>query len=358
MERRTVLTAASLLPLFAPQVSFAGVAGKPALYPREAELYAAARTQGVCVSFNTLPKWANWGALLLAFRARYPDIDLTYNELGSAATVIALKRAHRRPQADTAYYFAASALDAVQQDVVAPFRPLNFDRLPMALRHPEGRWFAVHTLTVAFVVNRRLVKTVPTRWSDLLRPEYKKSIVYMDPRTTGIGQMISLAANFGMGGDLDHLRPGAEFMARLHAMGNVLDVVGITPYNQFAGGHIPIWIGCENDGLKARYADGMESAHTVIPAEASVALPYAMSLVKDGPDPDAGMLWLNFVMSEVGQSLFAQGFVRPAVADIAMPVDLALKMPRAPQVRQLDVRKTAQVKPQIDRLWATAVLGA
>jgi putative spermidine/putrescine transport system substrate-binding protein len=95
----------------------------------------------------------------------------------------------------------------------------------------------------------------------------------------------------------------------------------------------------------------------VIPKEASVAAPYAISLVKNGPNPNAGKLWLNFIMSEAGQSLFAQGFVRPAVPGIALSADVSAKMPAAPQVRPLDVVKASGRKAEVDRLWAEATVG-
>ena len=113
------------------------------------------------VSFDTGPTWANWAAQFAAFKKRYPDVEIVYNDLGSAATVVALEKARNRPQADTAYYFAASAVDAVKKGVVAPFKPVNFDKLPAVFREPEGRWFTIHSLTVAFVVNTKLVKNVP-----------------------------------------------------------------------------------------------------------------------------------------------------------------------------------------------------
>jgi len=90
-------------------------------------------------------------------------------------------------------------------------------------------------------------------------------------------------------------------LGQLSSSGNVLRTVGTTPYAQFLKGEIPIWIGYENDGLKAKYVDNMgDDIAVVIPKEASAAVPYAMSLVKNGPNPDAGKLWLNFVMSDKG----------------------------------------------------------
>ncbi len=94
------------------------------------------------VSFDTGPTWANWAAQFAAFKKRYPEVEIVYNDLGSGATVVALDKAQNRPQADTAYYFAASAIDAVAKGVVAPFKPVNFDKLPAGV--PRCRRQVVH----------------------------------------------------------------------------------------------------------------------------------------------------------------------------------------------------------------------
>jgi putative spermidine/putrescine transport system substrate-binding protein len=325
------------------------------LYPGERVLYEAASKEGLVVSFDTGPTWANWAAQFAAFKKRYPSVEMTYNDLGSAATVVALEKAKNRPQADTAYYFAASAVDASAKGVVAPFKPVNFDKLPAVFRHPDGEWFTIHSLTIAFVVNTKLVKNIPESWADLLKPEYKNSIVYLDPRSTGVGQVLTFAAAFGSGGDVDNVQPGIDYLGKLHKAGNVLRVLGTTPYAQFVKGEIPIWISYENDGLKAKYVDGLgEQVAVVIPKEASAAAPYAISLVKNGPNPNAGKLWLNFIMTELGQGIFAQGFVRPAVPGVALPANVADKLPGASQVRPLDVIKAAAKKAEIDAGWTKA----
>lgn len=357
MKRRSLMKGAGLLALAAVLSGKAVAFDGTELYAGEAKLYEAAKKEGMAVSFDTGPEWANWKSLFRDFKKRYPDIELTYNDIGSAATVVALDKTRRRPQADTAYYFAASAVDAAAKDVVAPFQPVNFDKLPAVFKEASGKWFTIHTLNVAFLVNKKLVKNVPTSWSDLLRPEYKSSVVYLDPRSTGVGQVIVFAAAYASGGGVDDVKPGADYFGKLHASGNVLRVEGTTPYAKFVKGEIPIWIGYENDGLKAKHVDGMgDAVDIVIPREASVAAPYAISLVKNGPNPNAGKLWLNFIMSEAGQGLFAQGFVRPSVPDVKLSPEVQAKLPAAPQIRPLDVVKASARKAEVDRLWTQAAL--
>ncbi len=354
--RRFAQAVAAVAIAFGASAAFAQtVLDSPELYPGEKALYEAAKKEGMVVSFDTGPTWANWAAQFAAFKKRYPDVEITYNDIGSAATVVALDKARNRPQADTAYYFAASAIDAVNKGVVAPFKPVNFDKLPPVFRDPDGKWFTIHSLTVAFVVNTKLVKNVPQSWADLLKPEYKNTVVYLDPRSTGVGQVIAFAANFGMGGDMNNVQPGLDYFGKLHQSGNVLRVLGTTPYAQFVKGEIPIWISYENDGLKAKYTDGLgDAVAVVIPKEASAAAPYGISLVEKGPNPNAGKLWLNMIMTDFGQGIFAQGFVRPSVPGVKLPESVADKLPSAPQVRPLDVKAAAAKKADIDKGWAAA----
>ena len=85
---RTSATAAMLI-LTSPIANAQTVADTPELYSGEKALYEAASKEGMVVSFDTGPTWANWAAQFAAFKKRYPAVEMTYNDLGSAATVIA-----------------------------------------------------------------------------------------------------------------------------------------------------------------------------------------------------------------------------------------------------------------------------
>src|SRR5581483_640923 len=196
----------------------------PDLYPGESTLYAAAVKDGLVVSSNTGAGWANWGALAAAFTKRYPDVTLAYNDIGSGAAVIALDRTRAHPAVDTLYAFGIASVDAASRGLLAGFKPVNFDKLPAPARDGDGRWFAAHVMPVLFAVDKKLVKTVPRSWADLVKPEYKGAIVYADPRTTGAGQVTVFAANLAAGGNLETVRPGIDYLAELHKRGNVLRV--------------------------------------------------------------------------------------------------------------------------------------
>src|SRR5260370_1227740 len=96
MVKLLVAAALAALPLCA---SAQTVMESAELYSGEKALYEAASKEGMVVSFDTGPTWANWAAQFAAFKKRYPAVEMTYNDLGSAPTGLALDKARNRPQA-------------------------------------------------------------------------------------------------------------------------------------------------------------------------------------------------------------------------------------------------------------------
>lgn len=323
----------------------------PELYPGERALADAATKEGIVVAGNVSLGLGNWAAVVRAFGIRYPGITVVHNDLGSTAVVAQLDRQREKPVMDTVYYFGLNAIDAASRGLLQPFKPLNAERLPPAFRDPEGQWIVVHHMPVAILVNRKLVKTVPRSWADLQKPDYKGTIVYFDPTTTTVGLMTALAANAAAGGTLDSLRPTFDYFAKLHRAGNVKSVETQTPYARFLRGEIAIWLTFEADGLRARQADGMEDAEVVLPSDGTAAAPYAMSMVKGAPDGEAAKLWMNFVMSEPAQKLFAEGFVRPALRE-------ADSLPPIQRLDAVDSLRATLRKPDIDRTWPRVLTGS
>src|SRR6202171_6412845 len=83
--------------LFSGAVPAQTVLDSPELYGGEKTLYEAAKKQGMVVSFDTGPTWANWAAEFAAFKKRYPEVEIVYNDIGSAGTGGGVPEGCRRP---------------------------------------------------------------------------------------------------------------------------------------------------------------------------------------------------------------------------------------------------------------------
>jgi putative spermidine/putrescine transport system substrate-binding protein len=324
----------------------------PELYPGEKPLAEAAQKEGLLIAGNIIPSLNKWDAVIEAFNQRYPGITVVYNDIGSSAVVSTLDANRDRPTLDTAYYFGLSAVDAAGRGLLTPFKPVGWDKLPAPLRDPQGYWTAIHTFPVAFLVNRKLVKNPPRSWADLKKPDYRGMIVYQDPTVTAEGLITVLAANAGLGGTLDTVRPALDYFAELHKSGAIRAMVTDPPYVPLLRGQVAIWFALESVGARARHVDGMEDIETVLPSDGTAAASYAVSLVKGARDENAGKLWLNFLLGDTAQRLFAEAYARPVMPGIAPAPGSGMQSQPQAKIEQLDMVRVWQRKQDIDRAWA------
>ena len=284
--------------LFAVCASAQTILDSPELYPGEKTLYEAARKEGMVVSFDTGPTWANWSAQFAAFKKRYPEVEIVYNDLGSAATVVALEKSKNRPQADTAYYFAASAVDAANKGLTAPFKPVNFDKLPSVFRETDGRWFTIHSLTVAFLVNTKLVKNVPQSWADLLKPEYKGDIQVANPASSGTAYTMIATLVQLMGED-----KAFEYLKGLHRNVGQYARSGTGPIKAVARGESAVSISFIHDAPGEKL-NGFP-VETVTPSEGTGAEIGSMSLIKGARNTAAAKKFYEWALTPAAQEMAA-----------------------------------------------------
>ena len=172
----------------------------------------------------------------------------------------------------------------------AGFEPVNFDKLPDAFRDAEGKWFTIHMLNVAFLVNTNLVKDVPKSWVDLTKPEYKNSVVYLDPRSTGQGQVVTFAATFANGGSMDSdVKPGIDYLGKAK---NKSGKCRSAHRRHHALRPVPEGRDPDLDRLRERRSQGQvhrrhgRRHRRGDPEEASAAACDVISLVKNGAEPE------------------------------------------------------------------------
>jgi len=168
------------------------------------------------VIYNSPPEWANWGEALKQFSAK-TGIQATPDNKNSGQTVTALIAEKAKPGADAAYLGITFGYEAANKDLLAGYKPAGFDSIPNDLKDPEGRWMTIHYGAIAFIANTdALGKTpVPKSWADLLKPEYKGKVAFLDPTSAAVGYSVALAANLAMGGTLDNWEPGFKYFKRL-----------------------------------------------------------------------------------------------------------------------------------------------
>lgn len=296
------------------------------------------------ICYNCPTEWADWGTQLRAIKDK-TGVTIPPDNKNSGQSLAQLVAEKANPVADMVYVGISFAAQAQKEGVVAPYKPAAWDDIPADLKDPDGHWFAIHSGTLGFMVNVDALegKPIPASWADLLKPEYKGLVGFLDPSSAFVGYVGAVAANVALGGLLDNFEPGIKYFTELKA--NEPIVPKQTSYARLLSGEIAILLDYDFNAYRAKHKD-KANVEFVIPQEGTVAVPYVMSLVANAPHPDNAKKALDFVLSDEGQAIWARAFLRPIRAS-AMPKDVeALFLPATDyaRVKTIDYAHMADVQ--------------
>jgi len=329
-----------------------------------AELVAAALAEGTLTTIALPDDWCNYREAIDTFKAKY---GLAVNELnpdaGSGDEIEAIKanKDNKGPQApdvvDVGFAFGTSGK---AEGLFQPYKVSTWDTIPDDAKDPEGYWYGDYYGVMAFLVNTDVQPNVPQDWADLLKPEYAGQVALSgDPRTSNQAIQAVYAAGLANGGTLDDFQPGLDFFKQMNDAGNLIPLIANN--GLVAKGEIPVRITWDYNGLAAidSFA-GNPKAEIVIPATGRFAGVYVQAISAYAPHPNAAKLWMEFLYSDEGQTIWMKGYCHPIrEADMrtrgVIPADLLAKLPDVsgavfPSVAQLDAAKAA-----ITTQWDTVV---
>jgi putative spermidine/putrescine transport system substrate-binding protein len=305
---------------------------------------AAPAAADTAICYNCPPQWADWASQLKAIKENL-DIDVPHDNKNSGQTLSQLIAEKANPVADMAYYGVSFGIAAKNEGVVEPYKPANWDEIPEGLKDPDGNWFTIHSGTLGLFVNVDALDgaPVPTSWADLLKPAYKGMVGYLDPSSAFVGYAGAVAVNRAMGGSLDNFDAAIDYFKKLGENDPI--VPKQTSYARVLSGEIPILFDYDFNAYRAKYKDEA-NVQFVIPEEGTVVVPYVMSLVKGGPNPEKGKAILDFIMSDTGQAVWANAFLRPVRASAMSPEAEAKFLPAKEYERSkpVDYGKMAAVQ--------------
>lgn len=314
-------------------------------------LSAAGVQAQTAICYNCPTEWADWGTQLRAIKDA-TGITIPADNKNSGQSLAQLVAEKSNPVADITYLGISFAAQAKAEGVVTPYKPKHWDAIPAELKDPDAHWFTVHSGTMGFMVNVDALDgtPIPRTWADLLKPEYKGLVAYLDPSSAFVGYVGAMAANLAHGGSVDNLQPGLDYLKKLQA--NQPIVPKQTSYARLLSGEIAILLDYDFNAYRAKYKD-QANVEFVIPEEGTIAVPYVMSLVANSPNPENGRKALDFVMSDEGQAIWARAFLRP-VRPEAMPKDIEAKFLPASdyaRVKAIDYGRMAEVQREFADLY-------
>ena len=293
--------------------AFGGLAG----------LEAAAKAEGALNVIALPPDWANYGEIIKAFKAKYPEI--TVNEAQPDASsqdeinaVKQLAGTGRQPDVMD----MGMAVTVANTDLYAPYKVATWADIPDAQKDPNGLWVQDYGGFMAIGYDSAKVPA-PTSVADLLKPEYKGKVALNgDPTQANAALNGVMMASLANGGSLDDISKGVDFFSQLKKAGNFIPVQATTATVKNGTTQVVFdW-----DYLGASNANEVSTWKVFVPKEATLGGYYAQAINKDAAHPAAARLWQEFLYSDEGQNLWLAGGARPvrqAAMEAAGTIDAA-----------------------------------
>ena len=221
------------------------------------DLVAAAKAEGELTVIALPHDWCGYGGVIDGFKKKY---GLKVNELnpdaGSGDEIEAIKanKGNKGPQApdviDVGLSFGPSAK---AEGLLMPYKVSTWDTIPASQKDPEGYWTGDYYGVLSFEVNKDIVKTSPSDWADLLKPEYKNAVALAgDPRASSqaIQGVYAAGLSAAKGDAAKAGEAGLKFFADLNKAGNFVPVIGKAA--SLAQGATPIVIRWDYNALADR----------------------------------------------------------------------------------------------------------
>lgn len=296
-------------------------------------------------------EWGPGPQIFPAFEDEY-GIKLTVISAGDAGQV--LQRAiieKNNVNADLLIGLDNNLLSkALEADITSPYSSPNLKNIPEELIFDK-----THNITpfdygyFSIIYDSDKIKNPPASLEDLLKPEYKKSIILMDPRTSspGLGFMLWTISEFGK--DFD------KYWTKL--MPSVLTITDgwDSGYGLFTEGEAPMVLSyttspayhAEYENTDRYRSAGFTSGH-YMQIE-------GISIVKNAKNREAAEKFIDFILEINAQKVIPlTNWMYPVRQDISLPESFKL----APKPKHSLIMESADIESNLDtwiEKWTNAV---
>ncbi|MGK8705271.1 ABC transporter substrate-binding protein [Metapseudomonas otitidis] len=285
-------------------------------------LEEAARKEGAVNSVGMPDSWANWKDTWVDLEKKY-GLKHMDTDMSSAQEIAKFAAEKDNATADIGDVGAAFGPIAKEQGVTQPYKPSTWDQIPAWAKDADGHWALAYTGSIAFIVNKQLVKEVPKSWADLKKGKYKVAIGDVSAAAQAVNGV--LAAAIANGGDEKNIQPGLEFFAEI-AKQKRLSLSNPT-IQTLEKGEVEVGIVWDFNGLSYRDQIDPSRFEVLIPSDGSVISGYTTIINKYAKHPNAAKLAREYIFSDAGQINLAKGNARPIRAEhLTLPAEVQAKL--------------------------------
>lgn len=269
-------------------------------------LVAAAKAEGALNVIALPPDWANYGAVISGFTAKYGIKVNSANPNGSSQQEV---------DAFDGTPNAPDVVDVGQSVALAntskftPYQVTEWADIPAGAKEPTGLWFNDYGGYMGIGYDSTKVPGgVISSVSDLLGAGFKGKVALAgDPTKSNQGLNGVIMAAVANGGSLDDVSAGVAFFHQLKVAKNYVPVVGTA--STVKAGQTPVLF--EWDYLSASHGKDVSTWKIFVPTNAVIGGYYSQAINKAAPHPAAARLWEEYLYSDEGQNLWLKGGARP-----------------------------------------------
>ena len=266
---------------------------------------------------------AHRAVLVPAFKKANPDADIVLDPMLSVDQIAKVTAARNNPPIDVMLHDPGPALTAVANDLVTEFPIAKSkyykDLIPEA-QDPNGP--AIFFQVVGLTYNPEKIKTPPTSWKDLWKPEFKGRVGITTLNSTlGTGWLVEIAKMYG--GSESNVEPGFKAINELKPN---LAAVASNPGSLaalFQQGQIDISPGNFN-AIQLLKARGVP-VEFVAPKEGAIAFKTTIQIVKNSPNQGLALSLIDAAMSPEVQTKLMQApyLIVPTNSNVKMEGEIA-----------------------------------
>ncbi|HEY8678626.1 MAG TPA: ABC transporter substrate-binding protein [Candidatus Dormibacteraeota bacterium] len=270
-------------------------------------LISAAKKEGKLNVIALPPDWANYGAIISGFTAKYGiPIDSANPQGSSQDEVNAVQQLAGTSRAPDVLDIGM-AVALANTDKFAPYKVSTWNDILDSQKEPTGLWYQDYGGFMSIGYDSAKFPAI-TSVQDLLGSGFKGKVALDgDPTTANAALNGVMMVSLANGGSLDDISKGVDFFHQLKQKGNFVPVKATTA--TVKNGTTPVVF--DWDYLSAAHGTDVPTWKVFVPSNAILGGYYAQAINKQAPHPAAARLWMEYLYSDEGQNLWLKGLARP-----------------------------------------------
>ena len=289
------------------------------------------------------------------------NAKLNIEEGISTVTLAKLRQQKAAPALDVVWMDRIISDTAIAEGLVDAMDPSAFSNMPDVVpqafvKDKAGNIMALTTgyWAAGIAYNTKEIKTPPTSWLDLNKPEFKNKLAVYNPENA-IGLPILMTLSMLKGGSAANMDPGFAFVRELAKNGAVFFSGSPAGANLLATGEVSIATMASSQVWDLQ-AKGHPIAY-VVPKEGVVGGDIRLHVVKGAKNKAAALKLANYAVSPEAQEILAERLlVAPVNKKSKMKPDVAAKMPwgekgNADSIRLVDANAVLEHRDEWAARW-------